>query len=301
MSNLARHRTILTRLRERGSLAGSACTPSLLENVQVQSLIHGGVLEWRRIKAGEVLAVALPVDFARFITHHFPDAPTAPGETAPRVLGLARFRDTKSLRGVGSQIAVLRGWGTTTLLSKDNIPVDVADVTKRHGLFAFSLADGAAYRLHGIVAVIENPTLFFAFERLGLDIPLALYTQGRLSRRLLRWLTAQADAKVRVVHFGDYDPVGLADYLRLRRNLCERATLYRPVRLDHLFERFSKPDLLKGRKSRVLLDALRTAQDVALNEVVALIDTWNAGLEQEALLLPDDRLLARSPLPTHFL
>ena len=286
MSALARHRLVLLRLRDRGSLPSSACSQSLLDTIQVQSLVHGGVLEWRRSSAGEVLAVALPDDFARFLARNFPDAATVPGEAAPRVLGLARFRDTKALRGIGSQIAVLRGWGNAPALLQGETPVDVAGATQQHGLFAFSLADGADYRLRGPVAVIENPTLFFAFERLGLDLPLALYTQGRLSRRLLAWLTAQADAAIRVVHFGDYDPVGLADYLRLRRSLGERATLYRPASLPELFERFSKPGLLTGRKSQVLLGTLRTAQDPDVRQIVALIDLWNGGLEQEALLLP---------------
>jgi hypothetical protein len=89
--------------------------------------------------------------------------------------------------------------------------------------------------------------------------------------------------KARVLHFGDYDPVGLDEYLRLREACPGRAELYLPQGLERLFARYSKPGLLRGTEA-----VLRRLRDCGLPEVrrvVDLMDRHGAGLEQEALLL----------------
>ncbi len=53
-------------------------------------------------------------------------------------------------------------------------------------------------------------------------------------------------ARTTVFHLGDYDPVGLSEYLRLEAVLGSRAVLYVPPDLEDLLRRFGKPALLAG-------------------------------------------------------
>jgi hypothetical protein len=136
-----------------------------------------------------------------------------------------------------------------------------------------------------LLRTFEGPVMFSSFERLGLDVPLAIYGQGRLSKRLLHWLANQANAKFSVLHLPDYDPVGLHDFERIRGSLGSRVRLYLPLNLEELFAKYSKRQLLGKRKSQVLLSKVRRSDSPDVQKVIGLIDKHNAGLEQEALLI----------------
>jgi len=61
--------------------------------------------------------------------------------------------------------------------------------------------------------------------------------------------------------------------------------LHLPENLNYLFTRYSKRKLLEKRKNQVLLTKMRKSDCSQIQEVVELIDKYNAGLEQEALLI----------------
>ena len=130
--------------------------------------------------------------------------------------------------------------------------------------------------------------MFNTFERLGLDVPIVIYGQGRLSKRLLNWLADQPDAKFSLLHLPDYDPVGLHDFERIQGRLGRRAHLYLPLNLEELFAKYSKRQLLEKRKSQVLLGKVRHSDSSDVQRVIGLIDKHNAGLEQEALLIENN-------------
>ena len=132
---------------------------------------------------------------------------------------------------------------------------------------------------------MENITVFTHFERLGIDVPLALYTHGRLSKRVLSWLRSQTVKGLEIVHVGDYDPVGLDEYRRLRHLCGKNVSLYLHPNLSQLFKTYGNPSLLKRVHSQRLLERLRQVEDVSLKTVLAHIDETNAGLEHEGLLI----------------
>jgi len=277
-----RHLAVLRRLSAQGSLAESACSRSFL--TIISSLVNGGVVAWEKSGAGKRLAVRDSLAFAHFLARHFPKGETEVATAALRVQGAARFRDTKALRGTGEEIICVRGWHNGALLCKGE-PVSIIELTQNYGLMAFLLRDESNYELRGRIATVENPTAFTRFEKLGGEIPLALYTRGCFSKRVLRWLTNQAESGLEIVHFGDYDPVGLKEYLKLRAACGDNAYLYLPQNLRDLFQRYSNPKLLQRRKSQSVLQRLRKTDDVSVLKVVKLIEETNGGLEQEALLL----------------
>lgn len=58
-----------------------------------------------------------------------------------------------------------------------------------------------------------------------------------------------------------------------------------PADLETRFERFSNTELLKKANSQAMLAQLRRSEIRAIRQVIELIDRYNAGLEQEALLV----------------
>jgi hypothetical protein len=98
----------------------------------------------------------------------------------------------------------------------------------------------------------------------------------------IHWLADQ-DA-IQVVHFGDYDPVGLQEYTRLLARLPGRVTLHLPPGLDDCFRRFSNRALLEAGNNRAVLAGLPRGLNPAMDRVLELI-AIHGPLEQEALLI----------------
>ena len=86
-----------------------------------------------------------------------------------------------------------------------------------------------------------------------------------------------------ILHCGDYDPVGLDDYLRVKTACPGRTTLYLPANLEDLLVRYGKKELLQS--STAVLARLRKIEDQEVRQIVRLLDQHGVGLEQEALLL----------------
>jgi hypothetical protein len=99
-------------------------------------------------------------------------------------------------------------------------------------------------------------------------------------------LRALAERGGEILHLLDYDPVGLSEFGRVHARLGHRAGLYLPPDLEARFDRFSNGDLLKNLNSQAMLAQLRRSELPAIRRVIELIDRHNAGLEQEALLIP---------------
>jgi hypothetical protein len=77
----------------------------------------------------------------------------------------------------------------------------------------------------------------------------------------------------------------LNEFERLRGRLGERIRLHLPVDLNQRFARHGNRSLLDKPNSRAILAKLRRTSSGEIREVLALIDQYNAALEQEALFL----------------
>ena len=292
MSATAKRQVVLQRLLAKGSLAESACSRALVRFVS--PLISGNVLAWEKSGAGRRLAVRNAALLAEFLSRQFPQSEMEVRNLPPRVQGAARFRNTKRSRGTGEDIICVRGWRDGVLLQHGQ-PVPVVDATARRGLLAFLLRPDSLYELRGRVATVENITVFTHFERLCIDAPLALYTHGRLSGRILFWLGSQAAAGLEIIHVGDYDPVGLDEFRRLRNACAMSASLYLLPNLAQLFRNYGNSLLLKRARSQALLQRLREVEDESIKTVLAHIDETNAGLEHEGLLIKSDESMTIIP------
>jgi hypothetical protein len=244
-------------------------------------LLDAGVVVEERSGAGRRLVVRNAAALEEFARSRYPDVTTSL-DASSRVVGVARFRDSKSFPADTPEIVSVRAWSETVLFM-DGQPTEAMAATARHGVFSFLLSGAGQYELRGKCALVENPAVFGNFEQLRLPVRLVIYGQGRVSARLLRWLAA--GKHLELLHLPDYDPAGLAEFERLKLHLGSRVRLHVPADLDHRFSRFSNPALLQKPNSRTLLANLRRSVIPEVHAVVELMDRYNAGLEQEALLL----------------
>jgi hypothetical protein len=269
----------LNLLKEKGQLQKSQCGRHFLDFLQ--PLLAANVVLEQRSGGGRRLVVEDLFVLQAFIEQNFHDVNVS-HQVLQRVVGVQRFRDSKAFASDNPELVHVRAWGRNVLIKNETV-VDAVRETALHSVFSFQLSP--LYTLHGHCALVEGPVAFSCFERLGLDVPLVIYGQGRLSNRLLHWLTNQPDAKFLLLHLPDYDPVGLHDFERIRVSLGSRVELYLPPNLKELFAKYSKRQLLEKRKSQVLLAKVRRSDSSEVQKVVRLIDKHNAGLEQEALLI----------------
>jgi hypothetical protein len=271
----------LAALLEQGSLPRSACSGSFLK--ALRPLLESGVILEERCGAGRRLAVGNAVALRQFFTGRYPGVTAFEG-ASNRIVGVARFRDSKTVPGSPVELVCVRAWKAGALCRGGQV-VEVALATQEHGVFAFLLGNESPYSLHGPCALVENPAVFTCIERLDLAIGLAVYGHGRASNRLLEWLAGMSAPDFVLMHLPDYDPVGLSEFTRLRERLGRRVRLHLPADLPARFERFSNRALLGKPNSRGLLTSLRHSPGPEVHQVLELIHRYNAGLEQEALLL----------------
>jgi hypothetical protein len=266
-------------LHKKGQLAKSQCGRQFLNFVQ--PLLSANVVTEERSGSGRKLVVGDLTVLQAFIDQNFHDA-TRNREVLQRIAGVQRFRDSKAFASDNPELVHVRAWRKNILIKNETV-VDAVRETALHSVFSFQLSH--LYTLHGRCALVEGPVIFSCFERLSLDVPLVIYGEGRLSKRIVEWLAKQRESKFSLVHLPDYDPVGLHDFERLRASLGLRVCLYIPSNVEELFAKYSKRKLLEKRRSQMLLATVRCSDSPEVQRIVELMDKHNAGLEQEALLI----------------
>ena len=280
MIRAAQSETKLRTLLVGGVLPASQCGQAFLK--LVAPLLAGGVIAWQRSGAGRQLAVNDAEALNDFCRQQYPGA-DLPLNTGNRIVGVGRFRDSKALANNEDEIVSVRVWRDEALL-KNGKPVGAATATATHGVFSFLLARGC-YELRGLTALVESPVVFVAAEQLNLSVGLMVYGHGRISNRAVDWMARMTDSSFGLLHLPDYDPVGLSEFQRLHARLGKRVVLHLPADLETRFAKFSKRALLEKSNSQAMLAQLRRSDLPAIRRVVELIDRYNAGLEQEALLI----------------
>ena len=271
----------LQELMDNGALPASQCGKAFLK--LLAPLIDGAVLNWKRSGPGRQLSVNDAGALREFCRQCFPEVSLA-ANAEGRVAGVGRFRDSKAVSNTGNEIVSVRAWRDEALL-KSGRPVGAAAATAAHGVFSFLLTLNSPYRLNGLCVMVENPAVFTSAERLDVGMDMVIYGHGRISGRALDWVLQTTDSRFKLIHLPDYDPVGLSEFGRLRARLGQRVALHLPADLETRFERFSNRALLKKANSQAMLAQLRRSEMPAIRQVVELIDRYNAGLEQEALLV----------------
>jgi len=263
-----------------GNLAWSRLSDR--DRSRLKSLFETEVLAVERSGAGKKVVVKNLKALDAFVQRFYPSGLQGRRETLlPKSRAVAELRDSKKAREIGPLMVLLRGVGKCQFRAGEEV-LEIARWTELAGVAAVCL-DGRDWEYSGDLAVVENLEVFWNFEKLKAGAQLAIYAQGRLSGRILSWLASPAMMQARIIHCGDYDPVGLDEYLRLKSACGERAALYLPPNLEDLMSRYGKRDLLQGSNASILA-RLRKTDDQEVQRIVTLIDRYGVGLEQEILL-----------------
>lgn len=267
-------------LRLQGNLASSRLTDR--DRHRLQSLFETGVLIEERSRAGKKVVVKNQATLDAFVQRYYPSGLEGSGDPlTPRSRAVAEHRDSKKARETGPLVILLRGFGNCELHAGEEA-LPVAHLTELAGVAAVRL-DDRQWSYSGVLTIVENLEVFWNIEKLETGSQLALYAQGRLSSRILNWLSSPTMEQARIIHCGDYDPVGLDEFLRLKTACPERSELYLPSNLEELFLRYGKRELLPS--NAAVLARLRKTEDNDVRQVVKLMDRYGVGLEQEILLL----------------
>lgn len=274
---------LLRRLMADGRIARSQLSGK--SQRELGSLFDAGILAQARSGGGLAIEVRDPPTLAAFYRKRYPEGDRLL-EGPPRALAVGMLRNAKRADRTDLEPVLIRAF-TAAEAVRGGERINLLAETIRSGCCCLTLEPGRFWTLSGIVAVVENLECFLHFERMKVAADVALYAKGRLSRLALQWLGSPDLEACRFIHCGDYDPVGLDEFLRLKNAVRTRASLHIPSDLARLIREHGRPELLAD--SAAVLSRLRQSHDPDIRTVVQILDESGCGLEQEALLLNESR------------
>lgn len=269
----------LLELQDAGSIVRSSLSNRMRERLQM--LFHYDML--RDVKEGGGWRVVLRDREAleNWIRNEYPSGLTgSDADLTHRTLAVANYRDSKRNSYLRERPMHMRGFGDATL-TRNGTTLPIAELTRTADVVGITINQDAPWRITGSLALVENVEVFMQVERILPTIDAALLNAGRIDQRALDWLASQPD--VRVMHVGDYDPVGLSEYLRVRAAIGDRAQLHIPTDLEERVIQYGQRLLLE--KSSDLYQDIRRSVDPSVARVVAILDRHGRALEHEALLI----------------
>ncbi|MEZ4600716.1 MAG: hypothetical protein R2940_13085 [Syntrophotaleaceae bacterium] len=218
-----------------------------------------------------------------FAEKNYPSGLCGEREELPsRARAVAELRDSKKAKGRCPATVLLRGF-RGCMLNAGGDSLQIAAWTAQAGVAAVARDRLSTWTFRGVMAIVENLEVFWNIEKISTEVDLALFSEGRLDQKILDWLASPTMEGARIIHFGDYDPVGLDEYLRYKEVCLGRVELFRPSDLEELIRKYGKPRLLADSAS--IMARLRRTKNPEVAAILMLIDRYGAGLEQEALLI----------------
>ena len=130
------------------------------------------------------------------------------------------------------------------ILSKTNCSLDIGPHCESGLAYCLPIySEQENWSFSGTVCTVENLDNFWKAER-EIKADLYLYLAGNFSDQILQYLASENLENCKFIHWGDYDPVGLRHYLKIRE-ACgkDRSELYLPDNIDELIK--------SGNESRV--------------------------------------------------
>ena len=253
----------------------------------LESMETCGAVRRRFFDRARRIEVCCQVTFDKFVMSRFPLGVDAElNDVFDRAGAVVAFGDAKAIgRGSEEAIFVRTAKPRITIRATDGTEIPVGVLSSAAGGAALSLTKDRQWTFSGTVAVIENAEPFWQHEKVLPDVDLAIYASGNMSGRLLDWLASEAMSGCQIIHWGDYDPRGVIEYLRLFDRCTDRAAPFLPQGIELLMQH-GKRSLWENQSSS--LEKLRARTDNPhASRMLRLFDKHRKGLEQEVLLEVD--------------
>jgi Uncharacterized protein conserved in bacteria C-term(DUF2220) len=256
----------------------------------VESLQTCGAVEFRPASSGRGLALLIidQMAFRSFVGARIPGGLDVDVDSIlDRATAVQQLADAKAIRRAAGQGIFVRATKPGVLVHSvdGESPINVTQLTSQSGCAGFLLPIFRGWTFVGDIAVVENADAFWKHEVALPEVDLAILANGLMSTRLISWLSSPQMARCRITHWGDYDPIGVCEYLRIARQCPGRVCTYAPPEVDRLLARCGKRRLVT--RQPTFLKRLRSSvADPHVRRMTDLFDKHRRGLEQEALLLP---------------
>ncbi len=270
---------LLHRLAREGHAPRSQFSVRSLKTLQ--SLFDSGILCQTRRGGGFVVEVRDTETLMAFYRKRYPSGDQEI-EAPPRARAVGMLRNAKRVGRTNMEPAIVRAV-VPAVCTREGVQCDLQQATSQMGAACLLLEEGRFWTLSGDVAIVENLECFLHFEKMRVHADVILYASGRLSTLALKWLASPELSQCRFIHCGDYDPVGLHEFVRIKAVVGPRVSIYVPDSLQTMIAKYGRPELL--RDSEAILRGLRNVTDPDVMKIVRMLDETGCGLEQESLLL----------------
>lgn len=276
----------LIQLIEDGSIPRSRLSTS--QKRRLQPLLDANVLVEEQAGSGTRLVVTNQEIVEQFAQKTYPRGLQAALDAEQQAMtgdlaaseAVRHFRDAK--KGTSTADVLLLRGRSGSVIQYNEERLRVGDLTARVGAAAVVLDDTTTVDVGGPLVIVENQQAFLEWETLDVDANIACFGSGRLSNRILRWLARPPMAAHRLLHWPDYDPVGLNECARLYKACGDCVELVCPPDLATKVETYGKVKLY--RDNRNLLHKLHSHPHPTIQRVVQILERYGKGLEQEVLL-----------------
>lgn len=263
-----------------------------LAKILFERLQQSGLIKKQRKGAGNQYVVERLNELQVFANNEYPNGlliksmPDIPSRTK----GVLLAKNSKHQKSLDFSLVTLRG----------NIPLmhsgktyNLQSITSTNSGLCLKLSPESWCKLPTspcTVITVENPTAFLALEKI-ISAPwqLAIYTAGKMPKILLQQLQLWYQQGHQLIHFGDYDYVGLLEFARIL-NSCPMANLYYPDSIDELLQQYGHKHLLEKQTEQhsILANHIKQlAESSGKNQLLRIytsIQSSAKGLEQEVLI-----------------
>ena len=220
----------LERIEREGQVARMQVPGTVRSSSDYSLLLQTEILKEIRRGAGRVVTVKDAEAFTRYLDSKYPGR--AAEQEVCAIANVHRYRSSKAGRKQAFGVVLLRGEGTVKWNGHAH---DLGRATERIGCSACLRPRLRAER----ICIVENLDTFTQAESL-LGNWTFVHPYGRIGTDTFAGLEADE-----LLHFGDYDFTGLADFLRLRARF-PNVRLYLPDALEELWSRYARPLKDKG-------------------------------------------------------
>ena len=192
------------------------------------------------------------------------------------------YANAKAVQRGSDQGIGVRSANPNFTISADGQSIPIGKLTELSGGLLSQFKDPSAWKIDGRIGIIENIENFWNYERVLPEIDLAI-AASPITNKLIDWLGTSGLCRCPLVHWGDYDPVGVREYVRLRRAFPDRATTFIPQDIENWIAKFGQRERIM--KQAAYLNSLRDeTDDPVVGRMVELFDKHRKGLDQELLL-----------------
>jgi hypothetical protein len=246
-----------------------------------------GAVRCHRQGRGEIYRIIEPAVFATHLTALSPgQGVVSDSHIPPRARHIAEARDSKARAHRHDQYCLLlKAVGENVLWREKgrNIELPLDQATRNYGAATLVIDDRDTWSTEGDLWLVENQALFDETDWLPMGSSASVaYYGGQLNSVLLNWLGSGSRVK-NVIHFPDYDGVGLANFARLHAVLGDACQFWLMPDWKTKIDRYGSSKLWRD----TLRDFTRSSKQLPQYLAPLLAEMRQSGraLEQEAVWL----------------